>query len=533
MKNLEIGKSYTEILSELHSTLDLPVARAGHGIDLQELSTKFLELVAFYCSNTLTETRNYIEEAKIQRMRSLFPYFFSVMPNRFLLKVVPHYTLTKPLVINYGEVLTSKNILKRGQIQRSKKTVPPVYCQNILDTTIVPFDKLESDYNIVTKSVEIRFRGNSPFLLGSDSFDLWINYGQNTSESTFLYSLFNRKAYGKLKVRYVDNKVRIFKVKPEFICDYKLHPNFNVKLLLNSPEFFLKIRLNILKLQNMLKKVKDITLSLHADPIIQKHNLQKAFHVNYLPIINVQREYAQVIEYDSTKDSYPLLHPVSDSFFPYFVRSVVYDSESQGGRVLPEILSPRKTESSYKIISKSNLLGKRYDHLALNLPEESMKSNVSVLAEWTQLNEYNLNWMEFSFYNKQVGAFAFDNILYHRFIKPTSSNYSGNILGLLKLHNTSVLQLEDFKLLLQILVSKDSALRQLTYDFLELHILCNDKSCCIYELIFRESEAQDHAMIELMVDGLERFLKSNLGFEKEVTCKVRFKAAQKDDSNDN
>lgn len=524
------GKSYTETLTELHSVLELPTAKSGHGIDLQELCDRFLELLAFYSSNTLDKTRDYIEEAKMHRIKNLFPYFFNILPNRFMVKTIPNFSLAKPLTINYGEILTAKAIPQRGQLKRNKKSLPVVHCQNILDTTVVPFNKMIPDYNIAKKALEIKFSGKSQFIMGEKPFDLWINYGGNPTESIFLYSLFYKRANGKIRIRYADNQISELTVKPEFNPEFTMHPNFNVKLMLDSPEFFLRIRLNILNMPTSIKKIKDFTLFLHADPAIQKYNLNKAFHVNYLPVINLHREYAQVIEYDSTKDSYPMLHPVSDSFHPYFIRSVTYDTGSKSGRVLPEILSPRKSESSYKVVSQSNLLGKRYDHLAINLPEDVLNANVTVLAEWTQLYDHDLKNLEFTFFNKQVGSFEFEKILYHRFITPASSNYSGNILGMLKLHNTTVLQQEDFRLLLQILVGKESSLRPLINDFLDMKIISNNRDCCKYDLIFRESDVHNHAMVEMMVKGIEDFLKGNLGFEKTVTCSVRFKATQKDDS---
>ena len=121
MKSKVTSKSYTETLTELHSLFELPNTNTGRDVDLQELCNKFLELVAHYCSNTLDETRNYIEETKMQRMKNFFPYFLSILPNRFMVRAKPNFSLARPLKINYGDILTAEN---KPQNSQDKKKVP-------------------------------------------------------------------------------------------------------------------------------------------------------------------------------------------------------------------------------------------------------------------------------------------------------------------------------------------------------------------------------------------------------------------------
>ncbi|MCP3966195.1 MAG: hypothetical protein GY750_04495 [Lentisphaerae bacterium] len=519
--NFEMGKRFIESLSDLRSGIDLTAVKENRDISSPGLYEKFLELVAFYDAKTEENTINFFMESKIQRMRNLFPYFFSVLPNRLLVKIKPKLQLLRPLPIHVGEKLAGYSFSPDASHERQN-----VYCENILENHVLPFECSKSWYDYDTKQVKIQLAGPSPFVFDIDNFFLWINYTNDAIRSIYLYSLMKEAKIGTIEVSYNSGRNEVFDISTATHAHYAVHPNTNIRMLLNSPEFSLNLNVVIKHFIKSDEPISNMTVSLQVNPLIARYDLDKIFHVNYMPLLNMQTEFAEVINYNAAEESYPLIHPQSDDFMPYFIRTVTYEAKEGSGKVQPEIFTTPPRGASYRLVYESTLLNKRYRHIELNLPPDLLETQVNVQAEWTQLFEIDPHSLMLSFYNKQIGSFGIDPIIYKKFCDMTEFVSSGNILGLLKLHNCSFLRLEDFKLLLHTLINSTSVAFPLIHDLLAVHVEQKEPYFCIYKLVFKESDLKNQSLVELLLNGLEHFLNSNLGFQRKCLCEAVFKVTK-------
>ncbi len=525
-----------------------------------KLYDKFVELVAFYNAKTLTEMKNYISLAMLQRMRNLFPYFFNILPNRLLLKIEPQIQLQRPLKIHLGEKISGYSV---SSINKNKEEL---FMENISEAHIMPFKIKNVDFNYDSKNIEIDCVGNEPFFIDCGAFSLWINYNNDINSSIIIYEILT-KNYTKasLNVTFMDDTTQNYPIRFFFNRRYKaVHPNTNIQLLLNSPAFFLFVKI---KLPNELminkKPIKKIKIAIHSTPLITEYDLNKIFDLNIIAVLNVHNEFAKVIEYDSTRESYPLIHPKSNSFLPYFIRTVTYSSLDESdnvinGKIYPEIFisehgdkkrnilrdyseddddkeakanglpNKKYNDCNYHLIYETEVLAKRYRQIAFNMPYYLLQAKISVNADWLQLFEINTSNLHLEFYNKQIGSFNLKYLHYKKFCDLNSHINSRNILALLKLHNCSYLELDDFKLLLNTLIAPDSVFNFLIYNLIGLNVNIKNKQVCAYELVFKDSDASSRAFADILVKGVQRFFNSNLGFTKKIMLSAIFKAVKEE-----
>ncbi|MCP4176317.1 MAG: hypothetical protein GY756_00955 [bacterium] len=518
MNSLNTTRNYGEVLGELRKEFDFKSVKE-HKMISYSVYSRFLEMIAYYTSKTIEDSINYINEAKRQRMKNLFPYFFNILPNRFLVEVKPKLDIIKPLKINIGEKIIGRSGLG------VKENTEDVHCTNVLDTYILPFIISESYYDYSAGNIILKLTNKTPFIFDIDNFYLWVDYKKDLTRSIYIYDLIKNCCTGNLVIHYVNGEKKIFSINLSSDLIYKMHPNLNVKLLMNSPDFFLAFKVNIQNYIQSDQHIRDIELRLLSSSIIAKYDIKRIFHINYLPLLNMHKEFAQVVEYDSLKESYPLLHPVSDNFYPYFIRNIKLDTNELNKKITPEIFIDPSDDFSYKTLSPSSLNNIKHQHISISLPTRILKSNISILAEWTQLFEVDWNDIVFNFYNKQIGMFDINTISYGKFNDLDQFNNTENILSLLKLHNLSLLKIDDFKYITNALISSDSVFKNFSYELMGLET--GKDNLCNYKLVFKKVNHMGQSLIRLMVVGLESFLNGNLGFDKKVKCTAVFKTLKK------
>ncbi|UDQ98175.1 type VI secretion system baseplate subunit TssF/IglH [Lentisphaerota bacterium WC36G] len=565
MENLSLSQKFIDSIAQLKSDTLRHNTDARQHLDSGEVSPKlydkFVELVAFYNSKTLTEMKNYISLAMLQRMRNLFPYFFSILPNRLLVKVNPQIQLQRPLKIHLGEKISGYSI---SSVNKNKEEL---FMENISEAHIMPFDIKDVDFNYDTKSIEIDFKSSEPFFIDCKAFSLWINYNNDINSSIIIYELL-LKHYTKasLHVEFSDGEKATYPLLFFFDRRYKaIHPNANVQMLLNSPAFFLFVKV---KFPNELlinkKPIKNAKMAIKTTPLITEYEMKKIFDVNIIAVLNIHNEFAKVIEYDATQESYPLIHPKSNSFLPYFIRTVTYTTVDENenminGKIYPEIFISKHGEKknnilkdysdqaeddkaaeehgkynkkyhdcNYHLIYETEVLAKRYRQISFNMPYYIMQAKISVNADWLQLFEINTSNFNLEFYNKQIGSFKLEHLHYQKFCDLNSHINSRNVLALLKLHNCSYFSLDDFKLLLNTLIAPDSVFNFLIYNLIDLNVNKKNKQACAYELIFKETDSSSRCYADILVKGVQRFLNSNLGFTKKIVLSAVFKAVKEE-----
>ena len=565
MENLSLSQKFIDSIAQLKSETLRHNKDARQHLDSGEVSPKlydkFVELVAFYNAKTLTEMKNYISLAMLQRMRNLFPYFFNILPNRLLLKIKPQIQLQRPLKIHLGEKISGYSI---SSVNKRKEEL---FMENISEAHIMPFEIKHTDFNYDTKSIELDFVSSEPFFIDCSAFSLWVNYNNDINSSIIIYELLV-KHYTKssLQVEFTDGSSKTYPVLFFFDRRYKaIHPNANVQMLLNSPAFFLFIKV---KLPNELlinkKPIKKAKMMIKSTPLITEYDLRKVFDINIIAVLNIHNEFAKVIEYDSTQESYPLIHPKSNAFLPYFIRTVTYTSMNEkeevvNGKIYPEIFisdhgekkhnilrdysdqaeddkaaeehgkyNKKYHDCNYHLIYETEVLAKRYRQISFNMPYYILQGKISVNADWLQLFEINTSNFHLEFYNKQIGSFELKYLHYQKFCDLNSHINSRNILALLKLHNCSYLALDDFKLLLNTLIAPDSSFNFLIYNLIDLNIDKKNKQVCSYELIFKDTDSSSRSYANILVKGVQRFLNSNLGFTKKIVLSAIFKAVKED-----
>ena len=523
MAENRLSEKFIESLSVLKSRLADNVTDDDAGVNLQGIYEKFIELVAFYHAKTTEDTKNYITEAMLQRMRNLFPYFFNMLPNRILTKIIPQIALQRPLPVNIGEQVNGYTISSE-----EKPVKQDIYMKNIMDCLVLPFDLSFCEYNYDKKVLEINFRGEEPFYLDTTYFHLWINYNNDTATGIIIHDKLSVK-FGYLEVFYTDKSSQVYPVEISTAGGYEaLHPNAKSQLFLNSPEFFLFLKIKIEQGLIDNKTIASMKLQLPVSPLIAKYDVNRIFHLNLMPLMNIHTEFAEVISFNSAEGCYPLIHPLKDEFIPYFIHTVSYESGKQKGKISSELFTSDNNEATFRLVYESDLLSKRYRQIALDMPLDILEAKISVKADWVQVYEINPSNVSLEFYNKQIGSFKLSTILCRKFKDINDFIKSGNILGLLKLHNCSYLTLGDMRLLINTLISKESIFHFLTYDLIDLELHHDEEisNLSYYSLVFKESNEENHAFAVKVVKSVEDFLNSNLGFSEKIVLEPIFRAVK-------
>ena len=248
------------------------------------------------------------------------------------------------------------------------------------------------------------------FYLDSRHIDLWVTDKHEVMASHLFEQI--QKASFSIIIQTVEGESITKKVTLKPLQYAYIHPNEKMKDQLRDSRFYQGIRLSFendfqhLEIKQVQLRISKLTLA------VDKKKLAQSIQINYLPLINYQVNFANPIQLDGMRDSYPLLSETGDnlSLLKIFTTKVMKES-GEVARIYPSVVSHSK-ELSYDLIRPCYERKIKHAHIMVNNYVYGEDNTLQVSAAWFDRRGQIGKLAEFNFISKPVESINIDLVHY-------------------------------------------------------------------------------------------------------------------------
>ena len=378
---------YQRYLEELQAleTFKLSHAEKYSGVLKQVMEdphTKHLvEALAFFGARNQIQGEQTLINLYRRLFRQYFPFLWSPLPSMGIAQILPTQELNEPVICRAGTEISIENSSKRR-----------AYFQTLHAVRLLPIRPAQAHFSFTKERgcrFFLKFTTLDPIEEGVGTFRLFLNH-LNHFSSSFSFALALRQHLKRVEVCYDAPNFDTFEGEEcayDFDAEVEFQPfNHPIEVLrakLNLPEQNLFFDLNV---PSSHQKWSSFTLcfSLGRDwPKIFPLSAE-SFLPFVVPIVNLQHKQAELIRFDGTKDSVPILHSDPPGAYALHTITKVSSVEKHATTpIRPGVLSYEK--GTYEIDVHFQEDKPAEYHLILDLEEAYRKPKlVAVDALWYQ-----------------------------------------------------------------------------------------------------------------------------------------------------
>ena len=348
----------------------------------------FKNLLGDEVSSLREDVFRYLRQSRLQSFEQVCPFLTTPIPYKTLVKVKGGSHQVSP--ISY---VTQEQVTARDEMGDEVQFQPMVNGQ------VLPFDitkrMLEQDCIKLDLANKAGF-----FYWTSDYIDLWC-HGRSV---IFSNALFQRLQKGIFELNLqINGDVVQKKMKVEALPFAHLHPNERLKDELRDSRYYQGIRLTFEndffddEVQNAWIEISNVSLD-----NMELERVLRQFHLNLLPLMNYQVNYACPIRLDGSEENYPLISERGAHLSLLKLRSVrVLKQDGQSNLVATREMS-HQDEISYELVRPSDESNHKQCQLYLYDVAYGEDTVLNIEASWYDKRRTIGKLSGFSFTSKPV-----------------------------------------------------------------------------------------------------------------------------------